>query len=104
MKRQLIAASIAFLIAGSTAAIAGGPKGHGHGEGHPPGKHKGWHKEYRRGGPIEPNQPESRYYVAHRVHPLSAPPPGPRWVRHPDGRYILVAVATGIIADILLHH
>jgi Ni/Co efflux regulator RcnB len=42
--------------------------------------------------------------VDHHVHHLSAPPPGHRWVRHPDGRYILVAVATGIIADILLHH
>lgn len=104
MKRQLIAASIAFLIAGSTAAIAGGPKGHGHGEGHPPGKHKGWHKEYRRGGHIERDYLESRYYVDYHVHHLSAPPPGHRWVRHPDGRYILVAVATGIIADILLHH
>ncbi len=46
----------------------------------------------------------SRYYVDHHEHHLSAPPRGHRWVRHPDGRYILVAVATGIIADILLHH
>ena len=35
---------------------------------------------------------------------LTAPPPGHRWVRYPDGRYLLVAVATGIIADILLGH
>ena len=32
------------------------------------------------------------------------PPPGHRWIRYPDGRYMLVAIATGIIADILLGH
>ena len=105
MKRLLLAASIAFLTVASTAAFAGGPKDHGHGHGHPPGKHKGWHKqEYRRGGHIERDYLDSRYYVDYHEHRLAPPPRGHRWVRHPDGRYILVAVATGIIGDILLHH
>ena len=105
MKRLLLVASIAFLTAASTAAFAGGPKGHGHGhDGHPPGKHKGWHKQYRRGEHIEREYIDSRYYVDYHEHRLAPPPHGHRWVRHPDGRYILVAVATGIIADILLHH
>lgn len=104
MKRLLLAASIAFLTAASSAAFAG-PPGHGHGHGGPPGKHKGWHKqEYRRGGHIERDYLSSRYYVDYHEHHLAPPPHGHRWVRHPDGRYILVAVATGIIADILLHH
>jgi Ni/Co efflux regulator RcnB len=48
---------------------------------------------------------QPRYYVEdYRVVHLAPPPPGHRWIRHPDGRYILVAVATGIIADILLNH
>lgn len=112
MKPLLLAVSLAFLTVTSTAALADG-KGHRHhrehdgdrGDRHPRGKHKGWHKqEYRRGAHIERVYLDNRYYVDYHDHHLSAPPPGHRWVRHPDGRYILVAVATGIIADILLHH
>ena len=106
MKRILLAASFAALLLSTSVAFAGG-KGNGHGGGHgghPPGKHKGWHKQYKRGERIETVSPALRYYIDHHHHRLSAPPPGHRWVRHPDGRYILVAVATGIIADILLHH
>lgn len=102
MKKQLLlAASLALLsLSLSSVAIA---KGHGHGRGHgdhPPGKHKGWHK----GGRVETVYLQPRYYVDYHQHHLSAPPPGHRWIRDPDGRFILVAVATGIIADILLHH
>ena len=105
MNRILLAACFAALLLSSSVVLAGG-KGHGHGghDGHPPGKHKGWHKEYRKGERIEVVYLEPRYHVDYRHEHLSAPPPGHRWVRHPDGRYILVAVATGIIADILLHH
>ncbi|WP_394003692.1 RcnB family protein [Luteimonas sp. WGS1318] len=34
-------------------------------------------------------------------HQLAAPPPGHRWVRQEDDRYLLVTAATGIIVDIL---
>lgn len=103
MKRLMLAASFAALLLSSSLALAGG-KGHGHGghDGHPPGKHKGWHKDYRKGERLDVEY--SSYYVDYHEHHLAAPPRGHRWVRHPDGRYILVAVATGIIADILLHH
>lgn len=112
MKKLLIAASCAALLLSSTAAFADKKGGHGHGgghghseEGHPPGKHKGWHKKYNRGERIERVYLEPRYYVEdYRHYHLAPPPHGHRWVRHPDGRYLLVAVATGIIADILLHH
>jgi Ni/Co efflux regulator RcnB len=105
MKRLLLAASLALLSL-SSAAIA---KGHGHGHGHGnhggngdhPGNHYGWGK----GDHIDVVYLQPRYYVEdYRVYHLAPPPPGHRWVRHPDGRYILVAVATGIIADILLNH
>jgi Ni/Co efflux regulator RcnB len=106
MKKHLLLAASLALLSLSTTAIAKGP-GHGHGGGHgnhPPGKHKGWHKNHRKGDRLEVVYLEPRYHVDYRHHHLSAPPPGHRWVRHPDGRFILVAVATGIIADILLHH
>ena len=48
---------------------------------------------------------EERIYVDdYRDYDLAPPPRGHRWVRSPDGKYVLIAVATGVIADILLHH
>ena len=64
-------------------------------------KHKHHQRDYRRGVVYV----ERRVYVDDypRYH-LHAPPPGHRWVRSDDGKYVLIAVATGIIADVLLHH
>jgi len=65
---------------------------------HPP---HGWARghDYRRGyrGPV---------YVVNDYHryDLRRPPRGHHWVRDDRGNYLLVAVATGIIADLLLHH
>ena len=119
MKRLLLAASIACLLLASSSAFAGG-KGRGHHDdhhdrdhhgyddhdGHPRGKHKGWHKKnWRRGDRIEIVHVERHYYIDDYAHyHLRQPPRGHRWIRSPDGKFILVAVATGIIADILLHH
>ena len=74
-----------------------------HGKKH---KHKSWkHDHYRRGDRIEVVHVERRYYVDDYEHyHLRRPPHGHRWIRTDDGRYLLVAVASGIIADILLHH
>lgn len=107
MKHLLLAASLALLALSPAAAIAG--KGHGkghdkHGQGHghhDNGKHKGWKKGER----LPAIYLERRYYVEdYRHHHLAPPPRGHRWVRTDDGKYVLIAVATGIIADILLHH
>lgn len=75
------------------------------GRNHPPGRHNGWHKDYRRGQHIDVIYMQPRYYIDDypRYH-LAPPPRGHRWVRMDDGRMILIAVATGIIADVLLHH
>ena len=65
-------------------------------------RHEGYRRhDYRRGVVYV----ERRVYVDdYRHYDLAPPPHGHRWVRSPDGRYILIAVASGIIADILLHH
>lgn len=58
--------------------------------------------EWRRGGHI-PQLYRSRQYVVNdwRAHHLSPPPRGYQWVQvGPD--YVLVAVATGIIAQLIL--
>jgi len=73
--------------------------GRGHGRGHerdwvPPG-HR-WERGHRYDGPI---------YVVHdyRSYHLRTPPRGYRWVRDDDGQYLLVAITTGIILDMVLH-
>ncbi len=106
MKHLLIAASLAVLCLSSSAVIAGG-KGKGHHDDdrhsghHDNGKHKGWNK----GDRIEVVYLQPRYHVEdYRHYHLAPPPRGHRWVRTDDGKFILIAVATGIIADILLHH
>jgi Ni/Co efflux regulator RcnB len=59
--------------------------------------------EWRRGGRV-PAQYRSRQYVVNdwRGHHLNAPPRGYHWVQV-GGDYVLVAVATGIIAQLLLN-
>lgn len=109
MKRMLLAASLAFLFLSSTAAVAFDKPHRGEHRGqHDNGKHKGHKKnkhDFRRGERIDVVYLERRYYVDdYRGHHLAPPPHGHRWIRSDDGKYILVAVATGIIADILLHH
>ena len=58
--------------------------------------------EWRRGGHI-PNQYRNRtYYVDDwRGHNLNAPPRGYQWVQV-GGDYVLIAIATGIIANLIL--
>jgi Ni/Co efflux regulator RcnB len=59
--------------------------------------------EWRRGGRI-PSEYRNRQYVVNdwRSHRLSAPPRGYQWVQV-GGDYVLVAIATGIIAQLLLN-
>ena len=59
--------------------------------------------EFHRGGRL-PNEYRNRQYVVNdwRGHHLSAPPRGYQWVQvGPD--YVLTAVATGIIANLILN-
>jgi Ni/Co efflux regulator RcnB len=116
MKRLLSVVLLGLVFVSPTAVLAHG-KGHGdrdhhdhydrddrddHYDHHDRGRHNGWHKqEYRRGVVYVERRVYVDDYVDYRLPP---PPPHHRWVRSPDGRYVLIAVATGIIADILLHH
>lgn len=109
MKRLLSAVLFGFVLLSPVVASAKDKHHHDrhdhydddHDDHHDRGRHRGHHKEYRRGVVYV----EKRYYVDdYRHYDLAPPPPGHRWVRSDDGRYILIAVATGIIADILLHH
>ena len=59
--------------------------------------------EWRRGGHV-PNQYRSKQYVVNdwRGHHLNAPPRGHQWVQV-GGDYVLVAIATGVIVQLLLN-
>ena len=61
------------------------------------------HDWYR--GSYLPREYHSRHYIVNdwRGHHLYAPPSGYHWVQAPGGDYLLVAVATGLIASILLN-
>jgi Ni/Co efflux regulator RcnB len=67
------------------------------------GRGAGPNNEYYRGDRL-PAEYRHRNYVVDdwRSHNLSAPPPGHQWVQS-GGDYILIAVATGIIAQLLLN-
>lgn len=54
------------------------------------------YRDYYR-GPVYVVNDYSRYHVRH-------PPRGYHWVRDDRGNLLMVAIATGIIADLLLHH
>jgi Ni/Co efflux regulator RcnB len=111
MKRLLSSFVIGCLLLSPVVASAH-DKGHGHGhdhhdrhddhDRHDRGRKNGHYKhDYRRGVVYV----ERRVYVEdYRHYELREPPRGHRWVRSDDGRYVLIAVATGIIADVLLHH
>ncbi len=85
--------------------------GHGHGHGHAYGHYKNWYDRgehegwYRRGGYLPVEYRSTRYVVYDwRDARLREPPPGYRWVRSDNGDFLLVAIATGVIVDLLLSH
>ncbi|MDQ6646075.1 MAG: RcnB family protein [Pseudomonadota bacterium] len=69
---------------------------------HDRGIHEGW---YKRGGHMPEEFRSGRYEVNdwHAEH-LRQPPRGYRWIRSDNGDFLLVAVTTGLITDLLLHH
>lgn len=115
MKRLLLATSIALISLSATAALAaprhGSPDKHahhwaradGHKLHHDNGLHLGQHKQaFRRGEHVPTVYLQQRYYVQdYRTYHLAPPPRGYRWVRPDDGRYLLIATATGLISQIL---
>jgi len=77
-----------------------GPPPHAHGGRHGAGPQHNW----VRGSRIPP-QYRTRHYVVNdwRGHRLSPPPRGYHWVQN-GGDYLLVAIATGVIAQLILSH
>jgi len=74
----------------------------GRGNGHGDERGAGPNHDFRRGGRL-PSQYRHNNYVVDdwRGHHLSAPPRGYHWVQT-GGDYVLVAIATGIILQLML--
>ena len=68
------------------------------------GRGVGPNYEYYRGDRLPPEYRHRNYVVNDwRRHRLSAPPHGHHWVQSGDD-YVLIAIATGVIAQLLLSH
>lgn len=68
---------------------------------HDRGRHEGW---YHRGGYVPAEYRDRRYVVDDwRSYRLREPPRGYNWVRSDNGDFLLVAVATGVITDLILN-
>jgi Ni/Co efflux regulator RcnB len=72
---------------------------HGHDQRHD--DHRSDHRDWSRGHALPPEYRGRDHYVTDwRSHRLRQPPRGYRWVQA-DNQFVLVAVTTGIIADII---
>lgn len=85
---------------------AGGHHDRGHGHGHEQYRDHGYgshghHHTWRRGEHYR----SDRVVVVrdYRTRHLRAPPRGYHWVRGDSGQFLLVALATGVITDIVLN-
>lgn len=83
---------------------AGDHRGEQHrGEDQRGGEHRGGeHADWKRGGRIAHEDWERGRHIDYREHHLRQPPRGYEW-REIDGRFVLAAIATGVIADIILN-
>jgi Ni/Co efflux regulator RcnB len=126
MKRLIITTLAATLLAGtalSGTAMAAGQRydGHGgrydarhdqHGDRYDRGERNAYrdgrrdgrqdHRRWERGQRLDARYRGNGYYVSdYRRHGLRAPPRGYRWQRVDDS-YVLAAVATGLIASVII--
>ncbi len=60
------------------------------------------HSDWRKGGYMAHNDWDHGQRLDYRRYHLRRPPHGYEW-RNVNGRYVLAAVATGVIADIILN-
>lgn len=101
LKRLLVAAATAALLAGAASFTSAEPSQDHHGG--PADNHGPGGRNWNTGGRIAKGDWARGQQVDYRAHHLRAPPHGYEW-REVDGNYILAAAATGLIADVLINH
>jgi Ni/Co efflux regulator RcnB len=82
-----------------------GYDGHGRYDHHDNGRHLGWRHQERWRHWERGHRYDGPVYVVrdYRYYDLAPPPRGYHWVRGDAGDYLLVAIATGLILDIVTH-
>ncbi|WP_255437580.1 RcnB family protein [Comamonas flocculans] len=115
-RRALITGCVIAAIALAAGKVEAQPRhdrhdrrGHGRPAPHRPPRgpavrhHGNAYRRWRRGERL-PSQYRSRHYVVNnwRAHRLSRPPRGYHWVQY-GADYVLVAIATGVIAQVILN-
>ena len=101
MKRLLMALAAGALLIGGAGAANAQPRPYQHFDGPDWGRD---HHDWRRGGRVDRDEWRRGQVVTDwRVRHLRRPPRGYEW-REVNGDYVLAAVATGIIADLLLNN
>ncbi len=106
MKRLLIGAVALTLLSGSAALAA--PNGGDHRQDNNHGQQTAQHDQrggqhWGRGQRLPSNYRTTRYRVDYRSHHLRAPPRGYQWVQV-NNDYLLVALTTGLISQIIAGH
>ncbi|MDH5834339.1 RcnB family protein [Luteimonas kalidii] len=80
-----------------------GPPAHAGGPHHAKAPPPGWVRQaWRKGDRLPVHELDGYWIDDYGRIGLDAPPRGHRWVRQNDGRYLLVALATGLVVDMLL--
>lgn len=115
LQKLIVCALTATALAGSITSAAFAQPDHRDGQDHSQqgqqgnrGEHPGWGQDrggdygYRRGERMGYNDWRNAPVVDYRQHHLRRPRAGYEWRQH-NGRFVLVAVATGLIASVLLN-
>jgi hypothetical protein len=106
MKTLILAVAVSALVAGSVSAAPDYRSQPGYRQG--PSAHPGWGQNYRGGHKWRSGERigyddwADAAPVNYRRHHLRQPPRGYEW-RESNGQYVLAAVATGLIASIILN-
>jgi Ni/Co efflux regulator RcnB len=105
MKTILSAGLALSLLLGATAASAqpGRDDHRNDHRGPPPGAQHFDHHSWHKGGRVDRDEWRQGHRVDYRARHLRRPPRGYEW-REVNGDYVLGAIATGVIADLLLNN
>jgi Ni/Co efflux regulator RcnB len=103
MKRIATAAAAAMIaLTGAAGTAMAQPYGHDNNRGYDQNRHDDrGHHDWRRGERISHDEWNHYQRVDWRRHHLRHPPRGYEWRQSDDGRYVLAAAATGLIASII---
>ncbi len=97
--KRMIGSFLALSLLASGAAFAG-PQHHDDRDDHGKSSHHEQHgNPHKRGDKLPPGARGERVADYHK-HGLHKPPKGQEW-RKVDGQYVLIAVATGVIASVI---